>query len=622
MGISMKQSVLSIFFGLMFTSLTAQNFETYTVDKSTDLPQLAQQFNVSVTDILNYNPDVSRYTDLKGKTLVIPLLESSDQVKEFKTYQVSPQETLYRIAQKFKVEVETIIRYNEFLKERQLDVNDVLQIPVLKRPTQSKNQSLKNSSFSSLKHLVLPKETKYGIAKSYGITVEDLERLNPDKEVLQPGDYVIIKRTLEQASLPAKNNLDYVKVQSKEDVDLLKRQFQLSDELLKQLNPAYRLGQIDSDFVLRFPRNKPVTDQRIDLINYINDSLPKRVALVLPFNLHKFDNDTVNKSKLLIDQRISRISLDIYQGARAAVDSAKQLGLFTSLEVFDTGMETNQFNQLISKHNFSSFDAVVGPVLQSHISLLAEELKLSQTPLILPITTSPVNQANIYNSIPKDQFKEELILTYINQHITDSTHIAFYTDSLHVDFQQKLKYTFPEASEVTLQENYLQPEDLEPTLKKDQINWFVLDTKDLGIAEAVVSYLVSLNRKGYQVKLFMPSNTVLRDEISNFYLARLGFTYAATSFDVSSYKESTEEETQAYKSKYFLRGFDVMLDTILRLAIAQGFSSETQLDGFTEYYQNKFNYQYDSFDHINENSAVYLIEYQADLSLSVLQVEN
>ncbi len=619
MGIIMKKIILAVLFLVLPHVLSAQNFTTYSVESEEDLAKIAQKFEVETTDILNYNPDVSRYTNLQGKTLVIPLLKSSEQVKKFKSYDVSPKETLYSIAKQFQVEVETIIRYNSFLKDRKLDVNDVLQIPVLKQPTNSENQSIKNSTFSSLKHLVQPKETKYGIAKTYGITLEKLEQLNPNKDILQPGDYVVIKREIEQKSIrQAPDDLSYVKVQSKDDINLLKEQFQLSEEVLKQLNPAYEYGNFSSDFVLKIPKKNSAIDKRINLVEHIKNTNPQRIALALPFNLHKFAYDSIKKPKVLLEERITRISLDLFEGARAAVDSAKKLGIFVNLEAFDTAMSQDTLNEILEQNNFSSFDAVVGPVLSNNIEIMGNELRQDSVPLILPITNSPVNAKHVFNSVPLDRFKEELIITYINQHINDSIKLSFLSDSLNQGFKQKFSYSFPEATHVEMAENYLQFEELKQVISEDQINWFVLDTKDLGVAEATVSYLEALRKEGYRVKLMMPSNAVLADEISNFYLARLDYLFASTSFDVRNYNLKAFNES--YRSKYFLRGFDVMLDTILRLASLDSFNESVALDGFTEYFQNKFQYEYDAFENVNYNTAVYLIEYQSDLTLEVLQL--
>lgn len=620
-GNKMKYTIL-LFLLSAISIVGAQSFKTYEVKKEENLSQIAQKFEVELTEILNYNPDVSRYTTLKGKTLVIPLLNSADQVESFETYAVSPKETLYSIAKQFKVEVETIINYNTFLKDRGLDLNDTLQIPVLKRPANLENQSLKNSNFSSLKHLVQPKETKYGIAKTYGISVDELNALNPEKAVLQPGDYVMIKRQISQPdSLQNNKKISYVNVQSKQDIQLLKQKFELSDEVLSQLNPAYRLGNFSSDFMLKIPRSFSKLDKRIDLSKQIIDNTPKRIALLLPFNLHKFAYDSINKSKVLMNQRITRISLDLFEGARAAVDSAKQLGLFTNLEAFDTAMQNDTLSEILQKNNFSSFDAVVGPVTPANIKTTVNHLSADSIPLILPITNSPVNAKHVFNSVPLDRYKEELIITYINQHQQDSLHLVYLADSLNVEFKQKLSYSFPDAIEMEMQENYLEFEELKEILDQNKINWFVLDTDDLGIAEAVVSYLEALRKEDYRVKLLMPSNQVLADEISNFYLAKLNYVYGATSFDVAAYQlKQSNAQKNNFKSKYFLRGFDLTLDIIMRLAASPSFYDTIDLGGFTEYFQNKFYYEYDTFENVHQNSAVYLVEYQSDLSLEVIEV--
>ena len=43
-------------------------------------------------------------------------------------------------------------------------------------------------------HLVTPKETKFGISKKYGLTVKELDALNPSITKLIPGEVLIIKK--------------------------------------------------------------------------------------------------------------------------------------------------------------------------------------------------------------------------------------------------------------------------------------------------------------------------------------------------------------------------------------------------------------------------------------------
>ena len=192
---------------------------------------------------------------------------------------------------------------------------DVLEIPILKRPTDISNQSVKNSTFSNLKHLVQPKETKYGIAKDYGLTVEELEALNPDADVIHPGDYLIIERKKEETpELPESKEYKYVKVDSESDLDALQKSFKVTDDLISKLNPAYQYTGVGNGIVLKLPADAKGKDKRLDLSSNFSDPSQKKIGLFLPFNLEKFKASEKTMEEELIDNRISRIAIDLYEG--------------------------------------------------------------------------------------------------------------------------------------------------------------------------------------------------------------------------------------------------------------------------------------------------------------------
>jgi hypothetical protein len=178
--------------------------------------------------------------------------------------------------------------------------------------------------------------------------------------------------------------------------------------------------------------------------------------------------------------------------------------------------------------------------------------------------------------------------------------------------------TFPGTKHVSMSESYLQMDEVAAVLEKGKTNWFVLDTDKIGIAESAVSFLESYRKKDYDIKLIMPSKSALRDNVSNTYLSNLKLLYTDSNYDVTDYK--LKDDDAILKSKYFLRGFDVTMDVILRLAYVGDFYDAVKLDGFTEYYQNKFQYEYDVFEKIYRNTAVYLIEYQDNLKLNVIEL--
>lgn len=615
----MRILIVSLVFAFFSLTASAQKFSTYTVEGQQDLKTVAQKFDVSVTDILNFNPDISRYKKLEGETLVIPLSGAEDNISRFESYEVEPKETLYSISKTYKVEVETIIKYNPFLKTRELNSADVLEIPILKRPTDISNQSVKNSTFSNLKHLVQPKETKYGIAKDYGLTVEELEALNPDADVIHPGDYLIIERKKKEApELPESKEYKYVKVNSESDLDALQKSFKVTNELVAKLNPAYNYTGVGNGIVLKLPADAKGKDKRLDLSSNFSDPSQKKIGLFLPFNLEKFKASEKTMKEELMDNRISRIAIDLYEGALAAVDSAQKLGINVDLRTFDTGMNAEAMQAIINNNDLRQLQAAIGPVIQPNVRKLSQHLSKDSIPVILPITEASISGNQVFNSLPSRALKEEMITTYIHQNITDDVNLSLLSDAENNHFKQVIDRTFPGTKHVSMSESYLQMKEVGSVLVKGKMNWFILDTDKIGIAESTVSFLESYRKKGYDIKLMMPSKSALRDDISNTYLSNLKLLYTDSNYDVSEYKLKGSDDI--LKSKYFLRGFDVTMDVILRLAYVGDFYDAVKLDGFTEYYQNKFQYQYDVFEKIYRNTAVYLIEYQDDLKLNVVEL--
>ena len=90
---------------------------------------------------------------------------------------ISKGETVSSIADKYQVKQSAILKLNPKAKNL-LKLNSVLLIPTSSPiRTSSKNEIVTN--YSTKEHEVLAKETLYGIAKEYGISLKDLNAINP-----------------------------------------------------------------------------------------------------------------------------------------------------------------------------------------------------------------------------------------------------------------------------------------------------------------------------------------------------------------------------------------------------------------------------------------------------------
>ena len=134
--------------------------------------------------------------------------------EEFVTHLVLAKETLYSISKKYGITMETICELNPILKTENLKkgiklkitsqetLQEVAPISETNVAKDTKIEVVANANISGdLIHKVVPKETLYRIAKTYGVSVADLEKLNPGIENGLPVDYLlIIKKGVDAAN--------------------------------------------------------------------------------------------------------------------------------------------------------------------------------------------------------------------------------------------------------------------------------------------------------------------------------------------------------------------------------------------------------------------------------------
>ncbi len=119
-----------------------------------------------------------------------------------------PKETLWGIAKKYNVSVDELKKENPSLESEGLKIGQRISIPsktasVAEIPVETAQKSTDVEVVVE----VQPKETKYAIAKKYGITVAELEKQNPFIKGKLPVGYVLkIKTSKEKADAAAALN--------------------------------------------------------------------------------------------------------------------------------------------------------------------------------------------------------------------------------------------------------------------------------------------------------------------------------------------------------------------------------------------------------------------------------
>ena len=229
--------IVSLFFGI--TSVNAQNYSTHQVKKGETIEGIAKRYYVTPSDIYGLNPDAKK--GLKPNTILIipiskakkPKITETKELQGFKKHKTKRKETLFGISQKYDVEIEDIKKHNTFLYANNLRKGDKLQIPIFKiTKVEEEVEAYKI-------YTVLPKEGKWRIAYKFGITVAELETINPDMgEVLQEGQEIKVPNIEKTEEKAIDEQYSYYKVLPKEGFYRLKLKLGLEQETLEELNPG------------------------------------------------------------------------------------------------------------------------------------------------------------------------------------------------------------------------------------------------------------------------------------------------------------------------------------------------------------------------------------------------
>ena len=350
---------------------------------------------------------------------------------------------------------------------------------------------------------------------------------------------------------------------------------------------------------------------------------PKKLALLLPFNLNKVQNDTVNSvADRLKKDKFLNMTLDFYSGALVAIDSAKQLGITVDVSVFDSEETKNGLNvaQLIADNHLEDFSAVIGPFYQTNVEKTAELLSANQVAVISPLSKEMgKSYPNLFQTITSTSVLRSSIFDFMR---SKNGNVIAVVDKKKVSVKKYIVDNQKDVRLVSLTEiGALIPESLSSKLQKDRINYVVLETESTVLIKATLKLLLSkLKECAIQLVILEPNETLETDEIEFDNLVQLKLLYPSMTRENSSVGAEIFEKNYKLKNKvtpnaFAIRGFDVTFDALMRLSQATTFSESTSTQ-VTEQVESKFDYLKNETGGF-ANKGLYILYYDADLTVKV-----
>lgn len=652
-----------IFFLFQFysTSANAQSYKYHTVKKGENVYRIAQEYKISEEEIYKYNPEAKNGIQVNEK-LVIPIGETSgtrvtsSTNAKFVEHTVKRKENLYRLSKQYNVSVDDIKKYNKHLYSEELRNGETIKIPtgnyneiqttsttnkempVNTSKPETTTQNVKAQTGKTREHIVLPKETKYGIARKYGMTVSELDALNPVVETLQPGMMIRVGVDVleDEPVIITDDRFRFYEVKPQETLYTLTRRFGVSMDSLRQLNPALKDG-LKFGMVLKVPENPDgknidedfytgtgeEADTKMDLGKSINNTSTKEIVLMLPYHLNKVEDDSLATYRnTIMNERVVRISLDFYSGVLMALEKSKSMGISTNLKVYDTKQNASEVANIINLNNFNNVDAVIGPLLQETAEAAAGKLESKKIPVINPLSNRRMRgYQNLFQSIPGDEFMKNTMLDYISRN-SAGKNVIIIADGKSFKVRGELTNMLPNARVVDPSGNFVSEASLAAVLNNGQ-NWVILESENINLVSSITAALNRLAREK-DITLFTTNKTSAFDNdlVSNNHLGNLKFHYPSVD------KEFDSTETEAFNARYIerfniepnryaVRGYDLTMDVLLRLASAEDlYESFERYPGYTEYFESKFHYMPNNTGGY-VNDAIYIVRLNKDLTKTV-----
>ncbi|MRI64378.1 LysM peptidoglycan-binding domain-containing protein [Ornithobacterium rhinotracheale] len=621
----MKKFFVSL--SLAFMSLAFAQEMKHSVQPKETIYGISKKYGISQKQLKEANPFLNSRALQVGDELVIPSKNAKhtpkpsnnqNQVQQapkpmdvqdsedanFYYRVIKPKESVYRLAKKYKVSQETINSLNPFIKERGLQVGDVVRIPKKDAPSSASAQPTADGMYH-----VKAGDTVYSIAKANGVSEADIYAANKQVQVegLKAGSYIKIPNTSGGSSVTVDKNWFKYKVGKEETIFSILTKYDITlDELLKhnpELNNGLRPGmtilvpmQKGANVKIVEPTPTDNTSAQPEKIRNVNASKDGEIniAWVLPFYMNSPYSHKGER----------KVAQEFYMGAQVALDQLIKNGKKVNVKVVDAQNSREVLGQFYNSPEIDKYDAIIGPFFQDMVEFTAQKLENKGIPVFSPVVSSDrlAAYSNVYMATPRDEYAADVLIDdiakkYNGQAIkilttSDEKPIAEY---LMASLNKKLKNPIIKLVykandlELTQAKKPVQAADGSVIAYEPQIAILASENNWLGsqfvktITKQPADYIT-----GFSL-YFVPALDVFDGNNSRNVeaLKKIGFAYTSTRM-INSYGANEKQVLRAFENKYCQKptkymaiGYDVVYDVVDRMdkngRITDAKRSETRL---------------------------------------------
>lgn len=615
---AMAQEVVPVDVSENIVVISGKRYYIHDVAPRQTLYSISRAYGVLLDDIYHANKGLKDEGLKVGSRIKIPK-EAEKEVDAFDHdryiyHVIRKGETLYSLSRRYNVPVDVIIDNNEELEKESLQINQVLRIPKKKIDSETSVTEERDEDGHVI-HKVQRRETLYSISRVYGVSIENILKLNRD--VAEDG------------------------LKHKQEIRIPKA---LKDTTEEKVKKEHRVAFFPDTIVEE--AEQPVD---CDTLRLKEDIEEINIAVMLPFYTQKNTLESYMADSNLyrgMDEHLkkrrfadyiypkSRVSLDLYEGILLAVKEFKQSESHKiNLYVYDTRADSNVVKSFLAGRNLPKMDMIIGPAFYYNFLIVADFAKKHEIPVISPLSSRYLCAENsltvqvkptdyiqvssffryLKDSIAGQDQNPNFIMIYDN-HIADIDEVDLYKQMIDRFLPPRVKRTkdtskYADVKMDSLMMDSLIVYDTIPMVRKiiyseelrekvieeadtNRINYFFIPSSREAFVSNVTSTLNALTLT-HDVKLFgLPSWQSFRNvDLDEFY--NLGLVFY-TPYYLDWQSETINNWIRTYRKTYHTDIFNIASDganhSVLGYDIAAYF-----LKAFTTYGKN-FCYCLSGFD--------------------------
>ncbi len=472
-----------------------------------------------------------------------PVITKSDNIemingKKFYLHKVEKGQTLYSIAKAYQVDIKILEADTNNIP---LKIGQIIKIPATENNIKNENKSSEHSN--ALYHIVLSKETLFGISRKYNVEEADILKANPEveKNGLKVGQTIVIPQN--QNNKQTATNTKQDKIQTVEVV-------------------------------------QPVKVEKNDSKKTLN------VALLMPLYLKsigEISSEKIIYNKKLANDFKSFSFIQFYEGFNIALEKISESGIQIQLYTFDVGEDSIMSESFFRKNEIAKMDLIVGPFFYKPFKAVADYAKAHKIPIINPFSERNnivENNPYVFKVMPSVSSQIEQVAKFIVEKYPNANILLVHNNKENEKkrcelFKKEIYEFFKEnnANEGSVKEliyNQIGFAGFQSKLSKNRSNIvIVLDEKEIFATSFVNKIANSVNE---ELILIAPLQWKNYDKIETEYFLKVNTHFYEANF-VDYNDKYTQDFIQIFRDKYqtepnevAYKGYDIAMFFINALA--------------------------------------------------------